>query len=114
MSTRVQREAGPRRPGWMRAVGWLLLLLGSLVAVTWRQTRGLAMERELRELESERAVAEAEQVELVRRIEELRSRARILRVARARLGMHLPTEAEIVFLPVDSDRVGQAAGGEAK
>jgi len=105
----VSRPAPPRRPprpsrrpGWVRAVGWLLLLLASLLFVTWRQTRGLAMQRELRDLENERAVAETERVELVRRIEELRSRARIVRIARERLNMHLPEEDEIVFLPVET------------
>ena len=96
------RRRGPRRgrPGWITALGWLLLLLGSLSLVTWRQTRGLAVEREVRDLETERARAEAERVELSRRIEELRSRSRIVRVAGERLGMHLPTDDEIVFLPV--------------
>jgi cell division protein FtsL len=102
MKGKGRRPKPARRPGWTRAAGWLLLLLVSLLMVTWRQTRGLAMERELRELESERAVTETERVELVRRIEELRSRARIVRVARERLQLHLPTEAEIVFLPVDA------------
>jgi cell division protein FtsL len=83
--------------------GWLLLLLGSLVVVTWRQTQGLEMERELRALEGERAVLETEQLALSRRVEELRSRSRVLRVARDRLGMHLPEEDEIVFLPVERE-----------
>lgn len=90
-----------RRPGWLRAGGWLLLLLGSLALVTWRQTRGLALQRELRALETRRAVTETERVELVRRVEQLRSRARVVRVARERLGMHLPQDSEIVFLPVE-------------
>ena len=110
MSAKSPRGSRARRPGWTRAVGWLLLILVSLLVVTWRQTRGLAMERELRDLEGERAVAEAEQVELVRRIEELRSRARVVRVARDRLGMHLPTESEIVFLPVDAEPAAPVAG----
>jgi len=82
------------------ALGWLLLLLASLSLVTWRQTRGLALEREVRELEVARAMKETERVELTRRIEQLRSRSRIVRVARDRLGMHLPEDDEIVFLPV--------------
>lgn len=73
--------------------------------VTWRQTQGVAMEQALREVETDRGIAEAERVAAVRRIEELQSRARILRVAGDRLGMRLPEENEIVFLPVD-DPVG--------
>lgn len=92
-------RAGSRRRGWVRVMGWTMLILTSLLLVTWRQTRGLELERELRRLEADRAIAEAERVELVRRVEELRSRARIVRVARTRLGMHLPEDDEIVFLP---------------
>lgn len=88
-----------RRRGWLRVLGWTTLVLSSLLLVTWRQTRGLEMERALREVEAELALARAERVELVRRVEELRSRARIVRVARDRLGMHLPADSEIVFLP---------------
>lgn len=89
------RGGSPRVIG---AVAWLLLLLGSLGVVIWRQTRGVALERGLRELQAERAMGEAERVQLERRIQTLASRARIVRVARERLGMHLPTGREIVFL----------------
>ncbi len=103
----VRRQArGGRRPGWVAAFGWLVVMLGSLVTVTWRQTQGLALERELRELEAERAVLETETVGLGRRVEELRSRSRVLRVARDRLGMRLPEEHEIVFLPVAPGEAG--------
>jgi cell division protein FtsL len=103
----IRRQArGGRRPGWIAALGWLIVMLGSLVTVTWRQTQGLALERELRDLEAERAVLETEQVTLGRRVEELRSRSRVLRVARERLGMRLPEENEIVFLPVAAGDAG--------
>ena len=100
MSAVRRRSRAAGRPGWVAALGWLGLLLVSLSVVTWRQTRGLAAERAVRELETDRALAEAERIELTRRIEELRSRARIVRVAGERLGMHLPQDHEIVFLPV--------------
>lgn len=88
-----RRRTGPRL---FRAV---LLLSAALAVVTWRQTRGLELEREVSSLSSEWAIAETERVELVRRIEELRSRARVVRVARDRLGMHVARDSEIVFLP---------------
>lgn len=81
----------------------MVLVLSSLFFVTWRQTRGLQLERALGDIEAERAIAEAERVDLTRRVEELRSRARIVRVARERLGMHLPADSEIVFLPAPVD-----------
>lgn len=84
---------------------WLLLMLVALSLVVWRQTRGVAVERELRALETDRAVAEAERLELVRRVHQLGSRARIVRVARERLGMRLPGDGEIVFLAVPAETV---------
>lgn len=113
---REKRASSPRPtrlPRWARAAGWLALLLGSLMLVTWRQTRGLALEEELRAVESQRAVVEAERVELVRRIEELRSRSRIVRVARERLGLRLPGDGEIVFLPVAGDPALTPVAGAA-
>ena len=112
MSAPRRGGRGRGRPGWIGALAWLLLLLASLSLVTWRQTRGLALEREVRELETARAIKEAERVELARRIEQLRSRSRIVRVARERLGMHLPEDHEIVFLPV-GDAPRPDAGEEA-
>ena len=100
-----------RSRGGLRAAGWLVLLLGSLFFVTWRQTRGVELEGSLRDLQSQTAIAETEQVELVRRIEELRSRSRILRVARDRLGMRLPEDGEIVYLPATAE--GAAPAPEA-
>jgi cell division protein FtsL len=88
------------RPGWVVALGWLILMLMSLSVVTWRQTESLALEKEVRELERLRSLEEAERQATARRIEQLRSRARIVQVARDRLGMHLPADDEIVFLPV--------------
>lgn len=95
----LYRPRGPRRlPTWLRAAGWLTLILASLMVVTWRQTRGLELEAQLRELETRRELAEAERVEHIRRIETLRSRARVVRVARERLGMRLAVGDEMVFL----------------
>ena len=102
MSTRRRRnrpKSERRRPGVFVVAGWLVLLLAALSLVTWRQTRGVEMERALRELETERGIAEAERVAAVRRVEELQSRVRVLSVARERLGMHLPSDDQIVFLP---------------
>jgi cell division protein FtsL len=89
-----------------RLLLWLLVLLAALSAVTWRQTEGVARERALREVRSERAVVEAERMELERRIQSLTTRTRIVRVARDRLGMHLPSDGEIVLLPLASDSAG--------
>src|SRR5690606_23591609 len=105
-------KGSARRPGWLRAFGWLVLLLGSLALVTWRQTRALELEGELREIETPRAMAEAALVARVPPVERLRSRARIVRVARERLGMHLPEGDEIVFLSVEATPAASAVEEE--
>lgn len=83
-----------------RVAAWVLLMLGALSLVVWRQTRGASLAGELRALETERSAAEAERLELVARIQRLQSRARIARVAGERLGLHLPSEEEIVLLAI--------------
>lgn len=105
---RLRPPGSGRLPGVLGVAGWLALLLVSLSVVTWRQTRGVEMEQALRETETERGIAEAERVASARRVEELRSRSRIVRVARERLGMHLPEDHEIVFVAVGGDAPGTA------
>lgn len=95
-----KRDEKRRRPGVLVVAGWLVLLLAALSLVTWRQIRGVEMERALRELETQRGIAESERVAASRRVEELRSRIRIVRVAEEQLGMHLPEDREIIFLPI--------------
>lgn len=97
-----------RLPGVVAVAGWLGLLLAALSVVTWRQSRGVEMEAALRAVESQRALAEAERVTHTARIEELRSRARVVSVARERLGMKVPDDGDIVFLQVQAP-VGEVA-----
>ena len=102
MSTRRRSRAAarPRRlPTFLRAAGWLALLLGSLLLVTWRQTRGLELESAIRRIETTHEMAGAEKVQHEQNIQRLTSRARVVRVARDRLGMRLAVGDEIVLLP---------------
>jgi hypothetical protein len=95
-------------------------LLSSLSLVVWRQSRALELLRELDRTRTERAVAEASRSDLNRRIEYLESRSRVVTEA-ARLGLRVPTGAEIVFLPLGDRpsstrsplavRVGASAAG---
>ena len=95
------RPRGERRGGGiLRVAALLVVLLGALAVVVGRQTTGVALQREIRELEGERAVAEAARLELQTRIQSLQSRARVVRVARERLGMHLPADSEVVLVPL--------------
>ncbi len=95
------RPRGERRGGGiLRVAALLVVLLGGLAVVVGRQTTGVALQREIRELEGERAVSEAARLELETRIQSLQSRARVVRVARERLGMHLPADSEVVLVPL--------------
>jgi cell division protein FtsL len=90
-------------PVTVRVLGWLLLVLVALAVVTGRQSVGVAREQALREVRAERAILDAERMELERRIQKASTRARVVRVARERLGMRLPADDEIVLLPVAAD-----------
>lgn len=95
------RPRGERRGGGiLRVAALLVVILGALAVVVGRQTKGVALHREIREIEGERAVAEAARLELETRIQALQSRARVVRVARERLRMHLPADSEVVLVPL--------------
>ena len=75
-------------------------LLAALSLVVWRQSRALEVLRALDAARRARAVAEAERAELLRRIQYLESRARVVSAAGARLGMRVPEGPELVVLPL--------------
>lgn len=107
----MTRSARSRRAARvLSGVAWVVLLLGSFAAVVWRQTRGVALERELRTVRHEIAIAEARRLELVTRVHELSNRQRIVRVAGERLGMHLPEDREIILLAAPRVAADSAAG----
>jgi cell division protein FtsB len=96
--------AGPTerrlRRAFVRRAFFVLVLLAALASVVWRQTVGYERERQLSALRSELSAVEAERVEVTNRIQALQTRARITRVARERLGMHVARDEEIIMLPV--------------
>ena len=57
-------------------------LLGSLTLVIWRQSRALDVLRSMDQMRSARVIAEAERSELVRKIQTLESRTRVVADAR--------------------------------
>ncbi len=82
------------------AVG-MALFLSSLSFVVWRQARALEVLGALEQGRQARAIAEAERVDLFQEIRQLEGLARIERVAREQLGMHLTTADEMVILEGD-------------
>ena len=95
-----------RRSGPLRLLGWLALLAGALVLVVWRQSAGVELQEHIASLHEEAAVLDAERIDLLRELEQLRSRQRIVRIGRERLDLRLPSDDEVVILAVPA-----AAGG---
>lgn len=86
--------------GTIRLAFAFAALLGSLTLVIWRQSRALETLRTIDQLRSARVLAEAERSELLRSIQTLESRGRVVADAQTRLGMHVPSATEIVILPL--------------
>ena len=96
---RIELRRERRRTFLSRAL-FAVLIAASLVAVVWRQTEGVARQRELSRIENETSIAEAERLEWATRIQALQTRARITRVARQRLGLHVARDDEVILLAV--------------
>jgi cell division protein FtsL len=99
---RARRGSGRGR-ALLKVLLFAAAVLSAFALVVWRQTRASDRQREIRGLDADVAVAEGEKTELMNRIQALQSRARITRVARERLGLHLPSDSEIVLLPLPAD-----------
>ncbi len=85
-----------RRRGAVAAFAALLLLTGMFVAVH-RGARGRSVAERLSSTADRQEAADVVRTELEQEIEHLRGRTRIVRAAE-RLGLHLPTEDELVIL----------------
>jgi len=74
----------------------------------WRQSQALDLLRSIDTVRRERAVEEARRTELVRRVDVLSSRSRIVQLASDRFGMHVPSGDEIVLLPLSGAEAAPA------
>jgi cell division protein FtsL len=97
--------------GTIRLALCFAALVGALTLVIWRQSQALATLRALDELRDARALAEAERSDLARNIEQLESRAAVVAAAGQRLGMRVPSAAEIVILPLQAPRTRVTGSG---
>ena len=83
---------------------WVALWLLGFLAVAWvviaRQTSALHTARELADGRAARATLEGRRAELERRIRTARSRAVLLPLAQHRLRLRLPSDTDIILLPV--------------
>ena len=79
------------------------LVLGAFVlialSIVWRRTIGIAEAERLAALDSKRATLESERARLDAEIRNASSRQSLGIAAEHRLGMHVPTDKQVVILP---------------
>lgn len=94
---RGRGKGGGSRGRWiaLALVGFLLVASG----VIWRRSYGFARARVLRELERERAALVAERIRAEGSIRTSRSRRVLLPLAERRLGMRVPSDSQVIYLP---------------
>ena len=86
-----------------------IALLAAMFAAVHRGARGREQTQRVQVLEEQRLALEARRSELLRRIESLSSRTRVIRAAGA-LGLKLPGEGELVILELPPTREVGAGG----
>jgi Cell division protein FtsL. len=86
----------------MRGRSIFLTLLGVFIVVAliiiWRRSFGIAESRGLQQLDRKRADLEGQRARLETDIIDLSSRQRLAPVVEQRLGMHVPTDRQVVIL----------------
>jgi cell division protein FtsL len=79
------------------------IVLGAFVlialSVVWRRTIGIAEAERLAALDSKRATLESDRARLDAEIRDASSRQSLGTAAEHRLGMHVPTDKQVVILP---------------
>ncbi|HST07985.1 MAG TPA: hypothetical protein VLJ83_07415 [Gemmatimonadaceae bacterium] len=88
-----------------RTLVGLVLATFVLVAlsIVWRRTIGIGQSEQLAGLDARRSVLESERTHLESEIRDASARQTLGATAERRLGMHIPTDREVVILP----RTGQ-------
>ena len=85
---------------------WVALWLVAFLVTTWvvyaRQTAAIRAAGELADLRARRANLDGHRADLERRIRDAESRAVLVPRARSQLGLHLPSDSEIVLVPAPS------------
>lgn len=91
-----------RNQGTLRIALAAAALLASLSGVIYRQGRALEVLRALDAARNEHVLLESQRASLLRNIEQLESRQRIVATASEQLGLHIPSGSEIVILQLPS------------
>jgi hypothetical protein len=90
-------KRGIKRGRWTIAGGLVLFVIVA-AAVIARRSYGHSEGRELTALQRRKASLESERVRLQQQIRDASSRSVIVPLAERRLGMHLPSESQMVML----------------
>jgi len=69
------------------------------LSIVWRRTIGIAQAERLAALDSKRATLESDRARLDAEIRDASSRQSLGTTAERRLGMHVPTDRQVVILP---------------
>ena len=88
---------------------WLMLFLGTALAIATRQSKGLHTARRLGILQEKRTELEGRRTELLRQIGQATSRE-VLVPRMERAGLHLPSESENILISLDSLVAGARRG----
>jgi len=83
------------------------LLLGAFVlialAIVWRRTIGISQSEQLAVLDARRTTLESERARLAAEIRDASSRQNLGTSVERRLGMHVPSDKQVVILPRPRD-----------
>ena len=87
----------------MRGRSLVGILLGAFVlialAIVWRRTIGISQSERLASLDAKRVTLESERARLDAEIRDASSRQNLGSTVERRLGMHVPTDKQVVILP---------------
>jgi cell division protein FtsL len=87
----------------MRGRSLVAILLGAFVlialAIVWRRTIGINQSERLASLDAKRVTLESERARLEAEIRDASSRQNLGSTVERRLGMHVPTDKQVVILP---------------
>ena len=87
----------------MRGRSLVALILGAFVlialAIVWRRTIGIGQSEQLAALDAKRSSLASERARLEAEIRDASSRQNLGTIVERRLGMHVPTDRQVVILP---------------
>ncbi|MBE6081912.1 MULTISPECIES: cell division protein FtsL [Tissierellales] len=84
---------------------YAFIFLAACLSILFRYTQLTQMRVEISKLESEKNTLEKEKQEKLSELEEVKNSAKIEEDATAKLGMNYPTEAQIVYLDVNENKL---------